>query len=100
MTEDQILHEIVIPAIQEARQSLPGFPEQDPAESLSLYGSPSAVLDSLGLVSFVFLLEDVLRKALGRELAITADDILGPDVNPFSSLRALSRFLRAKIGET
>lgn len=97
MKENEILETIVFPALRTAHATMPGLSLENPSPGLVLYGADGAVLDSLNLVSFVFILEEEVRKASGKNVTITVHDLIGQDVNPFSSLPALATFLRAKI---
>ena len=100
MTEGQIMEKVLLPAIQRANLTLPNFCVEHPTDETALYGNDRALLDSLNLVSFVFIVEEILEKAAGRSVTISAADVLNQEVNPFSSLRALAIFLTSKLETT
>jgi hypothetical protein len=97
MTEQQILDSIVIPSMRTATANLPGLDAQTLTIDTPLYGVDHAVLDSMNLVSFVFLVEDEIKKVTGKEIKITAQDVLNPEKNPFGNPKALALFLKDKL---
>jgi acyl carrier protein len=99
ISEQMIMDTVILPAIRTASQRVPRFSLQSAGESTPLYGSQGASLDSMGLVSFIFILEEEFQKSLGRPIKISAQDVLRGGDNPFSSLSALARFLKSKAGE-
>lgn len=76
---------------------MPNFFMKSIDKSIVLYGKPNAVLDSLNLVSFVFLLEEEIESVLNKKIIISTQDVLNTDNPPFSSVENLSEFILKKI---
>jgi hypothetical protein len=95
--EKSVYQDVLLPALEKARDTIPFFETGDSLDKLVLYGAPGAVLDSLNLVTFVFMLEEEVAARYQHEIKITTQDVLDTDTAPFSSLENLSRFLVKKI---
>lgn len=67
---------------------------------MSLYGTESSLLDSLGLVSFLFILEEVIEQETGRKIKFSAEDIMSPAINPFSSIKEMVSWLAKMLNES
>ncbi len=76
---------------------MPNFFMKGIDEGVVLYGKPNAVLDSLNLVSFVFLLEEEIESVFNQKITISTQDVLNTDNPPFASLDNLSEFLFKKL---
>ncbi len=76
---------------------MPNFFMEKTDGNIVLYGKPNAVLDSLNLVSFVFLLEEEIEIVLGAKIIISTQDVLDPENLPFASLDNLSEFIIRKL---
>lgn len=88
--------EIVKRAFTRANKEVPGF-EAEASPGLPLFDVPGAVLDSLNLISFVFILEEEFFKVSGKKLRITTEDVLKTVEPPFRNVEALTLFLSEKI---
>lgn len=97
MTEKEILDQIIMPAIMRADLEIAHLKLSGVNESTPLYGPVGSVLDSLNLVSFVFLLENVIEEKLQKKIEITTADVLNTDHPPFANILTLSKFLKNKI---
>ncbi len=97
MRADEILSEIVRPAIERASREIPNLNFKDYTDATPLYGMPGAVLDSLNLVSFVFLLENFIESHFKKKIEITTADVLNSDSPPFANVHSLSQFLAEKL---
>jgi hypothetical protein len=100
LSEAQIMQNIILPAIEQAKSQIPYFACENPTDQTPLYGVSGAVMDSLNLVTFIFILEDAVAKVVGRPFSIDTQDILNEGQNPFSNLRALAQFLKTRFDET
>lgn len=98
MDENEIIKSVIEPAIQTASQSIPFFAQNEISAGISFYGTDDAVLDSLSLINFIYILEETFKRVTGRGLRFEAQDILKPGENPFASVGALARLLKEKIG--
>jgi hypothetical protein len=96
MTNADVLQTIILPALQTAINVLPGIAIPDAKDELVLFGA-DGIFDSLNLVSFVFILEDMVKSTMGIVIKITADDIVGHPLNPFQKVDRLAAFLLIKI---
>lgn len=99
-----IRYEIVLPAIARANREMPGFnltPERlsQTENPVVLYGKSGALLDSLNLVSFVFLLEDEVLAKTGTTIKISTEDVLQTAKPPFASVDNLCDFIREKLSQ-
>lgn len=100
MTESEILELIIEPALHSACMNVPGVSGL-PIQSLTpLFGSEGALLDSLNLIQFIFILEDEIKRRSGREIRFSLADFLYGDANPFSSVGSLSILIQQRIEAT
>lgn len=96
MTEREILEKIVMTAISRANAEIPNLYLVNINESTPLYGPSGAVLDSLNLVNFVFLLENVIEEKMHKKISITTADVLHMEHPPFANIITLSKFIKEK----
>ena len=99
MTEREILNQIVMPAIKRADAEIPNLRLNNILESTPLYGLSGSVLDSLNLVSFVFLLENIIEEKMNRKIVISTADVLNTEYPPFANILTLSKFLKGKTDQ-
>lgn len=99
MNTADIKSQILLPAISRANETMPNFFLDKIDDSVVFYGRPKAILDSLNLVSFVFILEEQIEERLKVKITITTQDVLDTEKAPFGSLENLSQFLLNKIQE-
>jgi hypothetical protein len=97
LNADLIRENVILPAISRANDTMPNFFLAQIDDSVVFYGRPKAVLDSLNLVSFVFILEEQVEDFLNIKIKITTQDVLNTDTPPFAGLKNLSEFLLSKI---
>lgn len=96
MTENEILEQIVMYAIKRANAEIPNLRLDNVTHSTPLYGPLGSVLDSLNLVSFVFLLENIVEEKMHKKITITTADVLNTEHPPFANVLTLSKFVREK----
>jgi hypothetical protein len=96
MTESEILEQIVMYAIKRANAEIPNLRLDNVNETTPLYGPAGSVLDSLNLVSFVFLLENIIEEKMQKKITITTADVLNTEHPPFANMLTLSKFLKEK----
>lgn len=94
LTEAQ-LSEIITASLNRALNEIPGADFSD-ADKKILFGKPDAILDSLNLVSFVFIIEEEFERLTGRTIKITTQDVLSSNAPPFMNLNSLKQFLSKK----
>ncbi len=97
MNETEIRNKILSPAIERANETMPSFFLEHPDDSVVFYGRPKAILDSLNLVSFVFILEEIVEEVTGLKIKITTQDVLDTEKAPFASMNNLVAFLQTKM---
>ncbi len=95
LTEAQ-LSEILTGSLNRAINEIPGADFID-VEMKILFGKPDAILDSLNLVSFVFILEEEVERLTGMTIKITTQDVLNSEAPPFMNLLTLKQFLSKKV---
>lgn len=76
---------------------MPNFFMDQIDDNIVFYGKPNAILDSLNLVSFVFLLEEEIESAVNKKIIITTQDVLNTEQPPFASLDNLCAFILKKL---
>lgn len=96
MTNEKLAYDIVQAAVARAGRELAGFPMKTNEDTL-LFGSTAALLDSLSLVSFVFILEDEFNRISGKPLKVTTQDVLVSHRPPFKSVHSLTVFIQQKF---
>jgi acyl carrier protein len=97
MNSDEIYKNIIGPSVQRANDEMPSFNLPDMDVTTPLYGVKGAILDSLNLVSFVFIIEEEFQRVTGKVLKITTQDVLNSEAPPFANLTALCQFLKVKL---
>ncbi|MEQ1721814.1 MAG: hypothetical protein ABL930_01470 [Pseudobdellovibrio sp.] len=97
MTTDLIIEKIIAPCLKKASLGIPNVSEIKSFDGLILYGEESAVLDSLNLVGFIFLIEEQIQATFGVDIKFSAEDILNTDARPFLNIKNLSLFLLHKV---
>jgi hypothetical protein len=97
MTIDLMVEKIIVPCLKKASLNIPNISEITSFDSLVLYGDESAILDSLNLVGFIFLIEEQVQASLGVEIKFSAEDILNTEARPFLNVKNLSNFLLHKV---
>jgi acyl carrier protein len=68
------------------------------APHTQLFGC-SGNLDSIGLVTFLVMLEQQLENKLGRPFTIAEDRALSRDRSPFLTVESLAEYLKEKLND-
>ena len=97
LSDNEIMQMILYPAIQKANKTMPNFSLDMISEMTPLYGEADAVLDSLNLVSWIFIVEEEAKAVTGQEIKFTTQDILNRQTPPFANLTALAQFIKNKL---
>lgn len=87
--------EIISRTFTRANAEVPGFSAEASPE-LPLFDVPGAVLDSLNLITFVFILEEEFALITGKKLKVTTEDVLATHA-PFRNVSALRDYISGKI---
>lgn len=67
--------------------------------NLRLYGT-GAIFDSMQLVNFLVLVEQMLEDELGHVVSLTSEKAVSRRVSPFASIRTLVEFIREELSRT
>ncbi len=97
MTDEFVLQKVIVPSLEKAADFLPNFSAATDLNTLVLYGDQDAILDSLNLVGFIFILEEVSLSVAKIEIKFTTEDILNKEASPFLNVKNLTAFLKAKL---
>lgn len=97
MDDKQIIETIIQPALQRADDEMPNFQLTKLKDDSPLYGVPGAMLDSLNLITFVFIVEEEFQRVTGKAIKVTTQDVLNPVNPPFSNIKSLTGYLKAKL---
>ncbi len=90
------MNEILNRAIKRADEEISGVKLQNLSPDAALFGEGKAILDSLNLVTFIFIIEDEFLKITGKKIKISAQEIVSKSDCPFRTLRTLEAYLRRK----
>jgi acyl carrier protein len=66
--------------------------------SSDLFGGDSP-LDSMDLVALVVDLEEQLREVFGKEITLADERAMSQEVNPFSKVESLTRYIHLLLNE-
>lgn len=91
---------IIEKTLERAVNELAGVRLENISFDQNFFGGDGAVLDSLNLVSFIFILEDEIRSVTGKSVKVSTNDILSKAEAPFKNLRSMETWLTKKIAET
>lgn len=97
MTKEEIVKQVIISTIKKAESTIPNFKILTINESINIYGGANALLDSLNLISFIFLLEEEIEVKLKLKFKFETRDILLTENPPFANLDNLVNFICSKI---
>jgi hypothetical protein len=99
MKKDEIFQTIINTSLKRAIEEVPHLQRTLVQEKTPLFGVPDAILDSLNLITFVFIVEEEFQRFTGKVLKFTTRDILNTSNPPFSNLGSLAQFLENKLCE-
>uniref|UniRef100_UPI0040481550 hypothetical protein n=1 Tax=Algoriphagus sp. TaxID=1872435 RepID=UPI0040481550 len=68
-------------------------------ESEKIYGDGS-LLDSMGLVNLITLLENNIEDVFGKVISLTSEKALSQKRSPFQNIETLSNFVENVLNET
>lgn len=83
--------------LERARKELAGVRLENLSPEANLFGGPGSALDSLTLVSFIFILEDEIERATGTVMKVSTNDILSKTDTPFRNLKTLRDWLQMRL---
>jgi acyl carrier protein len=94
-----IKNEVIVPAINEYNSSLSDSDikiELD--DSCILFGN-DGVLDSIGLVSFIVILEEHLQQKIKKNISLVSDKAMSRKHSPFQTISSLSKYIQDLLQE-
>lgn len=92
MTEERDIISILLKALRELNQQLPDERHIEVSPDTTLFGM-GGVLDSLGLVTLIMLVEEQIADELGVELIIADEKAMSLKNSPFRSVNTLSDYV-------
>lgn len=92
MTEEIDIMPIVLKALRKLNQQLPDERHIEVSPDTTLFGM-GGVLDSLGLVSLIILVEEQVADELGVEVTIADEKAMSLKNSPFRSVNTLSDYV-------
>ena len=92
----QLLLELLERAIDESTRSRAQAVDKSDFPALRLYGS-GAIFDSMQLVNFLVLVEQMIDDELGRAVSLTSEKAVSMRISPFSSISTLLRFIEGEL---
>lgn len=96
-SQDQIIETIIKPCLEKANVFIPHVEVKNNLENVIFYGQEQAILDSLNLVNFIFLIEEQVLEVYKTNLKFETEDILNTELKPFLNVNNLSKFLELKM---
>lgn len=91
-----VLTDIVYPAVEEARQSLPSASKLESTPECRLYGNG---LDSLGLVQLIVMVEERIEDATKIALTLASDKAMSRRSSPFATMQTLADYITECLAE-
>lgn len=99
MTENDVFEKIIVPTFKQCAQTTPHFQDIQPTLHTELYGTSKAHLDSMGLVAFIFALEEQISAQAGSTVEFGTDEIIDKTHNHFSNVQSLIQLIQKKLTE-
>ena len=94
-----MIKEIIQNALQRADNELAGVKLKGISSEQNFFGGKGSALDSLNLVSFIFILEEEFTRMTGKPIKISTQDILSKEEAPFRNLNSLEAWLSRKVSD-
>lgn len=91
-----VLRDILYPTVAGA-QALPGFDKLQASVDSPLFGDGG--LDSMGLVSFIVMVEEKIEDETGVSLTLASDKAMSRRTSPFQTLGTLAEYVEACLAE-
>lgn len=98
-SHNEIIDQIIRPCLQKAGSTIPNVNAQGDISGVIFYGQERAILDSLNLVNFIFLIEAQVSEVFKINIKFETEDILNTELKPFLNVANLSQFLDKKMKE-
>ncbi len=92
-----VLTEILFPAVDEAKETIPSAAALERAADSPLFGAGG--LDSLGLVRFIVIVEERIQDLTEVELTLASDKAMSRRTSPFKTLGTLAEYIAECLAE-
>src|SRR5687768_11317033 len=92
-----VLTEILFPAVDEAKRTIPSAAALERAKESPLFGDGG--LDSMGLVRFIVLVEEKIQDLTDLEITLASDKAMSRRSSPFKSLGTLAEYIDECLAE-
>lgn len=90
------IEQIIIETLQELNEELENKELENPTKETRLYGSNSA-LDSLGLVSFITDLEEVISDKFDKDIVLADEKAMSQRTSPFRNVQSLTLYIETLL---
>lgn len=100
MDRNGILDGIVYPAVAEFAPTLEAPERFASTPDCALFGCDDAVLDSLGLVTFLIVVEEGIEFGTGRSITLASEHAMSRESSPFQTLGSLADYIGELLAET
>ena len=97
MTGVDRIRETIFSVFDELNEQLPADQQLAKTETMVLVG-PEGVLDSLGLVNLIALLEQRVERDFHTSISLIDDDLLSDASKHFADVASLTRYLASILG--
>ncbi len=94
--KEEIYKKVIYPAVDELRDSHPHPDLFLCAPETVLFGGTSG-FDSLGLVSFIFVVEEKIQDNFNKEIRLTNEKAMSRKNSPFQSLKTLADYIEEEL---
>ena len=92
MIEKKQIIELIFEAFDEINPLLPEDKKLEKNIKTEIYGA-NGILDSLGLVNFIVIMEEILERKLGVSVILSNENTLSQTSNLFKSVDEFSNYL-------
>lgn len=92
-----VLTEVLSPAIDEARRSIPTGTHLEAKAECPLFGDGG--LDSMGLVRFIIMVEERIEDRTQIQLTLASDKAMSRRSSPFRTVGALATYIEECLRE-
>jgi hypothetical protein len=88
----EVLTRVLYPVVRDANESLGAGQQLQESADMPLFG-PGAPLDSMGLVRFLFEVEERVQSEMDHEIRLVSDKAMSRRNSPFRSLQTLAEYV-------
>jgi acyl carrier protein len=92
-----VLTEILFPAVDEARRTIPSAASLERSADSPLFGDGG--LDSMGLVRFIVIVEERIQDRTNIEVTLASDKAMSRKSSPFKTLGTLADYIQECLVE-